>query len=334
MIELWGTFSVRDHLVDRAFVADVLLYDRLVIPTLPEDAPETDWPPEWNLKKQKALLGDLGELAIPIPWDKDRRDAWQKRFDDTRVEERRLSRASATTTIKCDATAARNWNSDEQAFWCTRQLLRDCANEVEDNKLFRKLRVTNRARPGSDLEAVSAYPSYDAFAHDVPQAGSAKPTGDKQSLNPTTVFGWKFFVPDSAERGEDEDRKLLEKTLKLARTTEFAEMRGNFYLWWSDVVESGLSAAEAKADMEKRIAEYQKLINGQKWKTAARYAIRVADAFSGGLGLVNEVAAAGAEAFLGSADILAEERLKGENAPARLKVAAIFHDARARLGWK
>jgi hypothetical protein len=50
--------------------------------------------------------------------------------------------------------------------------------------------------------------------------------------------------------------------------------------------------------------------------------------------LVNEMAAAGAEAFLGSADILTDERLKRENAPARLKVAAIFHDARARLGWK
>jgi hypothetical protein len=63
-IELWGTFSVRDHLVDRAFVADVLLYDRLVIPTLPEHTPETGWPASWKLAKQRALLGDLGALLF------------------------------------------------------------------------------------------------------------------------------------------------------------------------------------------------------------------------------------------------------------------------------
>ena len=27
--ELWGTFSVRDHLRPRSFIAEVLLYDRL-----------------------------------------------------------------------------------------------------------------------------------------------------------------------------------------------------------------------------------------------------------------------------------------------------------------
>ncbi len=94
------------------------------------------------------------------------------------------------------------------------------------------------------------------------------------------------------------------------------------------------TVAEAKADMEKRIAEYRELMKGQGWKTTARYAIKVADAFSGGLGLVNEAASASTEAFLGSADVFADKRLKRQNAPARLKVAAIFHDARTRLGWK
>jgi hypothetical protein len=27
--EAWGTFSVQDHLAERAFIADVLLYDSL-----------------------------------------------------------------------------------------------------------------------------------------------------------------------------------------------------------------------------------------------------------------------------------------------------------------
>jgi hypothetical protein len=90
-LELWGTFSVRDHLDDRAFIADVLLYDQLVIPTLPKGAPETEWPAKWNIKKQKTLLADLGDLVIPIPWTADRRANWQARFDNEHPEERRLA---------------------------------------------------------------------------------------------------------------------------------------------------------------------------------------------------------------------------------------------------
>ncbi len=70
-----------------------------------------------------------------------------------------------------------------------------------------------------------------------------------------------------------EDRRLLEKAIKLAKTREFIEMRENFYGWWSDVVTNKMPAAGAKEDMMKRIAEYQQLIQGQAWKTTARYAI-------------------------------------------------------------
>ena len=333
-IELWGTFSVRDHIVDRAFIADVLLYDRLVIPTLPEAAPETEWPGEWDLQKQKSLLSDLGDLAIPVPWNEERRSTWQTRFDDKRAGERRLGRAEAIQIIEQDVAVARDPKYEDLPYRITRSLLQDFVNGVADDKLFKKLRVTNKVRPGSMLEAVSAYPSYDAFATDVSLIGAGETTENLHQLAPTEVFGWEFFIPDSAEVGVDEDRRLLEKALVLARKSEFIELREEFYKWWSDVSKSGMSTAEAKADMDKRITEYHRIIKGQGWKTTARYAIKIADAFSGGLGLVNEVASAGAEVFFGSADVFADEQLKRENASPRLKVAAILHDARTRLGWK
>jgi len=124
----------------------------------------------------------------------------------------------------------------------TRELLQDFANADVNDKLFKKLRVTGKARPGSILEAVSAYPSFDAFSKDVSQAGAADPRLDGQSpLIPIAVFGWKFFVPDGAELGEDEDRRLLEKAIKLAAKTEFVERREDFYKWWADVVEGEIS---------------------------------------------------------------------------------------------
>ncbi len=333
-IELWGTFSVRDHMVSRAFIADVLLYDRLVIPTISPDESETEWPEDWDLKRQKSLLADLGDLAIPIPWTKARRLQWQTRFDGQRASERRIARAQSAQTIEQDVQIARDPRYADLPYRITRNLLQDFVNDAADDELFKKLRVTKKVRPGSALEAVSAYPSYDAFTSDVSLVRAGEAADKLDRLVPTEVFGWEFFIPDSTEFGADEDRRLLEKAVGLATVPEFIESRGEFYKWWSDVSKGAISLAEAKTDMEKRITDYNKLIKAQGWKTAVRYAIKIADAFSGGLGLVSEVASASAEAFLGSADVFADDRLKRENAPPRLKVAALFHDARTQFGWK
>jgi len=332
-IELWGTFSVRDHLVERAFIADVLLYDRLVIPTRPDGTPGDDWPAAWKSAKQRTLLGDLAELAISVPWDAQRREQWQKRFDAANDKERRLAHAKRAEAVALDVAAARA-QKRPAGYNITRRLLQDFANLKADDALFKKLRVTRKVRPGATLEAVSAYTSFDKFSTDVPSARAPAKKSATLPHDPTAVFGWKFFVPEDAEKGEAADRKLLAKAMKLARKTEFIEMRSDFYDWWGDVIANGLPEEDARADLEARIVEFNKLMAGQGWKTGVRYAVKVADAFSGGLGLVNEVVGAGAEAFFGSADILADERLKRQTAPPRLKVAALFHDARTQLGWK
>jgi hypothetical protein len=332
-IEIWGTFSVRDHLVDRAFVADVLLYDRLVIPTKPKDAPDDKWPASWNLARQTTLLNDLGDLAIPIPWDQKRIDEWQTRFDDARSEERRLARAEATDIIGKDVALARDPKNADLPFNITRKLLQDFANAEEDNELFRKLRVTRKVRPGSVLEAVSAYPSFAAFSADVEAEATAEPSAGKQRLNPAAVFGWRFFVPCSDVVSEEQDRILLKKAIKLAKTNEFIERREDLYKWWSDVAASGMPAIEAREDMGKRLVEFQKLMKKQAWKTVARYALKIADAVTGKLGLT-EFVTTGTDLAIGSTEIFADERLTRQNMPARVKVAAAFHDARKRLGWK
>src|SRR6478672_430120 len=93
-IELWGTFSVRDHLVERAFIADVLLYDRLVIPTRPDGTPGDEWPAAWKSAKQRTLLGDLAELAISVPWDAQRllQDFANLKADDALFKKLRVTR--------------------------------------------------------------------------------------------------------------------------------------------------------------------------------------------------------------------------------------------------
>src|SRR6266568_999275 len=92
--ELWGTFSVKDHVRPRAFVAEVLLYDRLVIPRPPTREEEQRLPGEadqsvrwgangWKPGRLRDLLDILGEheLAIELPWGDQARRDWQKLYD-------------------------------------------------------------------------------------------------------------------------------------------------------------------------------------------------------------------------------------------------------------
>jgi hypothetical protein len=53
--EVWATYSVRDHLAPKAFVADVMLYDRLVIP-VPAENDESHWA-EWDVARQDDAAG-------------------------------------------------------------------------------------------------------------------------------------------------------------------------------------------------------------------------------------------------------------------------------------
>jgi hypothetical protein len=81
-IERWGTFAVNDHLREKAFVADVLLYDKLVIPYPPPDDPKErerwnteQWSPAWL----DSLLEILGDRVEPVPWDDFRRGQFSDR---------------------------------------------------------------------------------------------------------------------------------------------------------------------------------------------------------------------------------------------------------------
>jgi hypothetical protein len=97
--DLWGTFAVKDHLVERAFIADALLYDRLVIPTKPDKPGGSKWPSSWDLPRQQEILKILGDLAIQIPWDDRKRSFWQEKLDGSARSERAIARTEFAVTF-------------------------------------------------------------------------------------------------------------------------------------------------------------------------------------------------------------------------------------------
>jgi hypothetical protein len=70
--EVWGTYSVKDHLNANAFLADLMLYDRLVLPIPEEQLDEkakAAWQ-KWNAPLQKAFVDVLEryDRVRTIPW--------------------------------------------------------------------------------------------------------------------------------------------------------------------------------------------------------------------------------------------------------------------------
>lgn len=330
--ELWGTFSVRDHLAEHAFVADVLLYDRLLIPAKPADKDPKEWPAEWDHARLNRTLEILGELALPIPWTDELSAQWRSYY-----------KAGTAGRTKNDLVFKAGLDINNLQMYeaqsrlqATRMLLAERANDEADERLFQRLRATAKARPGATLEAVAAYTSFDNFAADVPV--ERKDTRKRELASPTAIFGWDFFMPESEEHGEQADLKLLERAVKLASRPEFVEARSGLYDWLADASEGlakgAISHDEARKDMESRLAEYQKHMKDAGWKGAVRRAIKVANAFMGPLGLVLPIGGSIAGGFLGLADVFGDAKLGEQPISERVKVAAVLHDARRAFGWK
>src|SRR5271167_1861103 len=132
--EVWGTFSVQDHLAERAFIADVLLYDRLVIPTKPDGQDPAEWPKDWDLARQQELLDVLGDLAVPIPWTQDIRADWKKNYEDALGKDRRRGKSDAIWRVGFDVERVQE-RPDDFHLHVSRMLLADYANEVADSRL-------------------------------------------------------------------------------------------------------------------------------------------------------------------------------------------------------
>lgn len=79
--ERWGSFSVRDHLDLDGLVANVLLYDRLIIPYPPDPAETARWQANgWDPRLLHRRLGELEDLAVRKPWNAHREELFRDRM--------------------------------------------------------------------------------------------------------------------------------------------------------------------------------------------------------------------------------------------------------------
>lgn len=95
--ELWGTFSVWDHVRPGAFLAEVVMYDKLVIPVPPDPdhakTPEdrafaeeqwTRWAQNgWQPERLFEILKIIEPVTETIEWDRTHYEAWKAEFEES-----------------------------------------------------------------------------------------------------------------------------------------------------------------------------------------------------------------------------------------------------------
>jgi hypothetical protein len=334
---VWGTYSVADHLRVRPFVADVLLYDQLVIPVPDGDAETERWRRiRRNPDLQKDLVGIMGDLALAIPWSSDRHAAWTSRyagcapsaadagarddiargvaFDVSNVAAARQGAQLSATSSSVGVGPTNEVpmpNPDDPAYLMTRMVLADEFDSDADHALVSKIpRI-------EEVEAVVAYGSYRDFREERGTIGEEQIAGSY----PVSTFGWQFLVPASSERS---DADLLRESVELAHTDEISAWRAAVYRWRRCSILRHRSDADALRDMELLIKDYAEAARKRKIIVAARWGFAIAAAVGG--------AAAPFVPLLGLSAVCSIGALvPTPEIPKRLEAAAVFHEARKRF---
>lgn len=310
-VELWGTFAVADHLRPKPFVTDVLLYDRLVVPVPKAGHRDEEWRSVWNVRKLQPLLDLMGDLVIQMPWGAEERDDGLRRYGTARAVTR-------------DMQAIRHVDPDAPAYQVTRAVLADYANRQADNDLFARLKALAKG-PGTRVEAVAAYGSPEDLRTGLGMTGMSRADPQGGSINPAAVFDWTVHTPD----GED-DSRLLKLALRLAARPDFQEHRRIFYNRLRDL--PGLSNDEIRADLKKRLADYERIMRGQGWNTAAQRAIQVVEIGSPLLALLDQLSGALAGVAINAAAQYVSKHLDRPEPDERTRVAAMAYEIRAQFG--
>jgi hypothetical protein len=208
--KLWGTFSVMDHIKEGAFLAEVIMYDRLVIPVPPDPKnAETEedrqfaqnqwkrWKRHgWAPQRQRKLLNILKPVAIPIEWTRNRHQQWANEYE--------RSRRDATQQV---SQILAGWKTGEQL-----------------------LSVVPAMAGG--IVAVSPYDSLAALKQEL---GITETSTQEEQLRAgrglpgnlvSTVVGREFLVPEDPDRDE---YYLLRKAVKMVQNPEYKQARSDFH---------------------------------------------------------------------------------------------------------
>ncbi len=338
--ELWGTFSVKDHLRKRPFVAEVLLYDRLMIPRppTPEENSEIDGEPEvkrwgkarWAPTRLRRLLDILGkeELAIELPWNEAARLDWHNLYHGSSLSTIGSKRSALLEATIADIDFAKRSMPQDAKFLSTSGLIALYIADEVKNASVRRLIALSKA-PRVNIEPVVAYSNYRRFRGEQCMDRVTQPLQtptDFEGLDPYVMLGWEFFIPEDDEKN---DYDLLEQAAKLASKSEFRETRQSFHDWLRMMHEGNVDPTDARQNMLKMLNKYQAIMRGSIRNKRLRYAAKITKVVAPLASIswgppIGALASAGGNAV----DLAVEWILPNKEIDDRLRPAALVYQAR------
>jgi hypothetical protein len=350
-VEHWGTFSVKDHLKSRPFLAEVLLFDKLVVPRPPTEAelcaeggppPGKDPAARWRVNKwypelQRVLLDVLGEheLVVEIPWGGHAEGDWQMVY--RKPDELECERTEFTKDVLEQVRLAKTQTPLEAAYLATGGTLSLYVANQLGNKVARNI-IARARSTDAEVEPVIAYGSYSKFEQDPlwaasrPEPGGNSPAPEEGAGGDTAsygLFGWEFFVPEDSEKS---DVELLEMAAKLASRSDFREARQSFHGWLKQMYAGQVDREDSKAKMLKMLGEYTKLMRFKGLAESARFVAKIAQVAAPLAGLAGHATGIEAGVAASAVALMVEKYTPVPQIPNTVLPAAFVYDARKFFG--
>jgi hypothetical protein len=295
--EVWGTFSVKDHCEPNAFVAEVMLYDRLVIPRPPDEAETARWQAEgWQPDRLDELLAILGDRAYVVDWDAERQRSWSNRF-------------RAGTDI---AQATGDW-----AFAATRTEL-----------------TSRLPRNVTGVQAVTHYMSEQELWEDLRLRPTQPGEIPLYGGTAVAVLAHEFLVPNDFQRGHAD---LLKDAVELSSDKASSRKRAAFWRWQREFMDDkGITDETAVRDAVEEmhdLIEEEKAVIRRKWiRTGSQFAFLVGSVALGMIaGPLSAVAIGGAFVSVGQ---FVSDKFFESQAPGEVKPVALLRDIQKHFGWQ
>lgn len=207
---VWGTFSVRDHCRREAFLREVLLFDRLVVPY-----------PDPNVQGERDRWRTPNKSDPDETWDPDRLDALlailgtesSPGYNGARAVRRLLWSDRVWADLRSRAVAAEVVTGDP----------------FTDTRLGMVL-ARGEQLPGV-VEAVAAYPGEDEWRREIEPL--SQPPGDLTYAEALIRLSRPLLIP---EPGVDE-LDTLRRAVDLAMSDEYERMRAAYHDWFRNLLE-------------------------------------------------------------------------------------------------
>lgn len=315
--QLWGTLSVRDHCRRGAFISEVLIYDRLLIPVVATAA---------DLEKEAQATGekiDARKLA-KVEWQRWEEAGWDP------------ARQTLLTSVlrSKDRVDLVPWTFARQSEW--RAKMKATFADARRDGYFLTGSILERFAPhmARAVVAVSQYHTLEELrsGEGIRRLEPHEPLASNTLL---AVLGHELLVPDDPDH---DDFRFLDEALDVASDPKYQACRRNLYEWQQQFVRSDYTDARSiKAAVEKM----NDLVHELRTATERQRRWRWSKQLFAFLGVGSKVAAAmppAAPLFLGGGAVAAigsfvvDTLTPNASLAAGLPAATLVLDAQSKLG--